>query len=84
MDIAGKVLLILGILSVTVALANLASQLVKIYSRQIESVLPITSLTQNITRIIIFIIGILLILNTLNISITPILVTLGVGGWRLP
>jgi small-conductance mechanosensitive channel len=42
--------------------------------------MPVTSLTQNIARIIIFGIGILIILNSLGISITPILATLGVGG----
>ena len=37
-------------------------------------------LTRNISKIIIFTIGILVILNALGISITPILATLGVGG----
>ncbi len=39
-----------------------------------------TSLTQNIVNIIVFIIGFLVILNLLGISITPILTALGVGG----
>jgi small-conductance mechanosensitive channel len=51
-----------------------------VYSERVEGFLPLTSLTQNITRIIIFSIGILIILNSLGISITPILATLGVGG----
>lgn len=79
-DVIDKFLLVLGILSVTFVLANLASRLIKIYSYKVESALPVTSLTENISRIIIFGIGILIILNSLGISITPILATLGVGG----
>ncbi len=79
-DIVGKILLVLGIASVTLVLANIASRLVRMYSNKLTTALPITSLTQNITRIIIFGIGILIILNSLGISITPILATLGVGG----
>ncbi len=75
-----KLLLVLGIFSVTLVLANIASRLIKVYSAKMESALPVSSLTQNISRIIIFTIGVLIILNNLGISITPILATLGVGG----
>ena len=75
-----KILLVLGIISVTMVLASVFSRVIKIYSAKIDSALPVTSLTQNITRIIILGIGILIILNSLGISITPILATLGVGG----
>jgi len=78
--IADKILLVLGIISAVLVLTNISAQLIKLYSSRIESTLPVTSLTQNITRIIIFGIGILIILNSLGISITPILATLGVGG----
>ena len=79
-NITGKILLVLGIASVTLVLANISSKLVRIYSDKLNTALPITSLTQNITKIIIFGVGILIILNSLGISITPILATLGVGG----
>jgi len=79
-DVVHKVLLALVIFSVTVVLANIVGNLIKIYSSKVESALPVTSLTQNISKIIIFIIGILVILNSLGISITPILAALGVGG----
>jgi len=78
--IAGKVLLLLGIFSIIWVLANLAAKLIKTYSGRFEIALPVTSLTQNITRVVIFGVGILIILNVLGISITPILATLGVGG----
>lgn len=78
--IINRTLLVLGIFSITFVLANITSKLIKIYSAKIKTVLPVTSLTQNISRIIIFGIGILIILHSLGISITPILATLGVGG----
>lgn len=79
-NIIGKVLFILGILSVTLVLANIFTKFIKLYSGKIQTALPLTSLTQNIGRIVIFAIGLLVILNSLGISITPILATLGVGG----
>lgn len=78
--IVNKLLLVLGIFSITFVLANIASRLIKLYSSKVDSTLPVTSLTRNISRIIIFGVGILIILNSLGISITPILATLGVGG----
>ncbi|OGW85010.1 MAG: mechanosensitive ion channel protein MscS [Omnitrophica bacterium RIFCSPLOWO2_01_FULL_45_10] len=78
--IAGKVLLVLGVISVTLVLSNISTKFIKVYSAKVETALPVTSLTQNISRIIIFVIGLLIILNNLGISITPILATLGVGG----
>jgi small-conductance mechanosensitive channel len=75
---ADKTLLVLGLLSVTLVLANIASGLITHYSGKWD--LPGASLTRTISKIVIFIIGILVILNALGISITPILATLGVGG----
>lgn len=79
-DIGGKALLVLGVGSVTLVLSNISTKFIRAYSAKIETALPVTSLTQNISRIIIFGIGLLIILNSLGISITPILATLGVGG----
>lgn len=78
--LVGKALLALGIISVTLVLSNIATKFIKAYSAKIETALPVTSLTQNISRIAIFGIGVLIILNSLGISVTPILATLGVGG----
>ena len=78
--IAGKILFILGVVSVSLVLSNISGRLIKAYSGRLEAALPVTSLTQNISRIIIFSIGVLIILNSLGISIAPILATLGVGG----
>jgi small-conductance mechanosensitive channel len=79
-QIAGKVLLVLGLFSVTLVAANIASSVISIYSGRWDPALPGASLTRTVTRIVIFGVGILVILNALGISITPILATLGVGG----
>ncbi|MFZ1946902.1 MAG: mechanosensitive ion channel family protein, partial [bacterium] len=50
------------------------------YGERVSAGLPVTSLTQHISRLVIFAVGLLVILNTLGITITPILATLGVGG----
>lgn len=75
-----KVLLTLGILSVSFALANLLSRLISSFSQKANMAAPVTTLTQNIVRIIVLVVGSLIILHNLGISITPILATLGVGG----
>ncbi|MEN6385381.1 MAG: mechanosensitive ion channel family protein [Phycisphaerales bacterium] len=77
--VIGKILLALGIFSITLVCVNLATSLIAKHSLMIEGVMPIASLTQNIARIIIFSIGFLIILNTF-VPIGPILATLGVGG----
>lgn len=78
--IVNKALFVAGAFSVTLVAATIASNLIHTYSSKIGSTLPITSLTRNTSRIIIFGVGILMILNGLGISITPMLATLGVGG----
>ncbi|HPT39072.1 MAG TPA: mechanosensitive ion channel family protein [Candidatus Omnitrophota bacterium] len=79
-QVMSKSTLILGIIAAVLALANLLSGVIKLYASRIDSALPVTSLTQNIARVFVFSIGALIILNSLGISITPILATLGVGG----
>lgn len=79
-SVVGKVIFVLGSLSVTLALANLISGILKVYSNKVSPILPGISLTGNIVRVLIFCTGVLIILNSLGVSITPILATLGVGG----
>lgn len=75
-----KILLIIIILSMTIVVSRIAVGMVKIYSQRKEGNFPATSIFTNFTRFIIFVLGILIILNSLNISITPMLTALGVGG----
>lgn len=75
-----KILFVLIALSATVLLAEIAGKLIVLYGGKVQQAMPVTSLTQNITKIIIVSLGVLMILNGLGISITPILTALGVGG----
>lgn len=79
-DAVSDVLLVGIILTVTLALARLAGGLVNLYSFRTEGALPSSSIFGNLTKILVFVIGVLVILQSLGISITPLLTALGVGG----
>ncbi len=79
-SLISKLLVVLGLLSVTIVLSGIATRLIKTYSNKFDAVSSSISLLQTVSRIIILGTGILVILNSLGISITPILATLGVGG----
>jgi len=66
--------------SVTLVLAGLMGKLINFYGSQFQHAMPVTSLTQNLARMAVIIIGSLMILNDLGISIAPMLTALGVGG----
>jgi small-conductance mechanosensitive channel len=66
--------------SVTLALARLATQAVDVYGELIGPALPVSSLTRNVAWTLIATLGLLVVLNGLGVSITPMLTALGVGG----
>jgi small-conductance mechanosensitive channel len=74
---------VLGATSVTLALATLASQSVEAYGALLAPALPVSSLTRNVAWTAIAVLGLLMILNGLGLSITPMLTALGVGGLAL-
>ena len=78
--VSGKILMVLGISSVTLVLAQISTSAIRIYASRFSTTLGTTTLPQNIARVVIILLGILVILNSLGISIAPILATLGVGG----
>jgi small-conductance mechanosensitive channel len=78
--LVGRTAFALGVLSITLALAALASQSVDAYGALISPALPVSSLTRNIAWTLIAVVGVLVILNGLGLSITPMLTALGVGG----
>lgn len=80
LGIIHKVLEIAVILIVTSFISRASVGLIKLYNQRDSTVLPSVSIFTNLVRIIIFVIGILVVLQTLGISITPILTALGVGG----
>ncbi|MBF0123634.1 MAG: mechanosensitive ion channel family protein [Candidatus Omnitrophica bacterium] len=75
-----KSLQVLWLASLTLVAAQILSQLMRVFSRKFESTMPVTTLTENIVRIIVWCMGGLMILQSLGISIAPILATLGIGG----
>jgi small-conductance mechanosensitive channel len=75
-----KVLFILLVLSVSAVAAKTASEMIRIYGNRLQGALPVTSLSQNLARLAVISIGLLLVLNSLGVSVTPILTALGVGG----
>jgi small-conductance mechanosensitive channel len=79
-NLIAKILLFLLVVSLTIVGARLASEVVRVYGSRSQGALPVTSLTQNVVRIVVAIIGILILLNSLGINITPLLTALGVGG----
>jgi small-conductance mechanosensitive channel len=78
--LVGRVAFVAGALSVTFALASLASQSVETYGTLISPALPVSSLTRNVAWALTAVLGLLVILNGLGLSITPMLTALGVGG----
>jgi len=75
-----KIILVATILITTIFLSKLIVGFVRVYTEKISGKFPVTSIFSNITRFIVFAIGLLIILQSLGISITPILTALGVGG----
>ncbi len=78
--LASQGLLILWIVSLTLVAAKMAADVAKHYGARAEGALPVTTLTQNLARLVVVSFGALILLNQLGISITPIVTALGVGG----
>jgi small-conductance mechanosensitive channel len=78
--VARKVLVVLLIASVTVVAARLAAGGVRRFALRQEGTMMYGSIFLNITRLVVFSIGLMIILQNLGIPITPILTALGVGG----
>jgi len=75
-----KLILVIFIFSATVVMVKILSGMVDIYARRAKGAFPSTSIFTNITKVVVYIIGGMIILQALDISITPILTALGVGG----
>ena len=73
-------ILVLFLASLTLVGARVAAALVTLYSLKAEGLMASTSILRNLTALAVVICGVLVILDTLGISVTPILTALGVGG----
>ena len=74
------VIKIILIASITHSLAKLILGLFELWSKKQEGGFPSTTIFTNIVKITIYVIGLLIILDSVNISIAPMLTALGVGG----
>jgi small-conductance mechanosensitive channel len=68
------------LLCATVFAARLAAAMVEHYALRSDGSGMFGSIFLNIARLVVFVVGVLVILQTLGISITPLLTALGVGG----
>jgi small-conductance mechanosensitive channel len=73
-----KIIIIIFLSSVTVVLARLTAGFVKLYTYRTEIVTA--SLISNLARTAVLVLGILIVLQTVGVEITPIVTTLGIGG----
>ena len=80
LNIIQKVLLVLFLASVNLVVSRLAIGLIRFYSSKGEESPQLTTLFENLTRILIFSLGILIIIQSIGIAITPLLTALGIGG----
>ena len=69
-----------AILVATVFAARVAVGFVKLSTRTVEGVVPSMTIFHSLTRVVVFALGILIALQSVGISIAPILTALGVGG----
>jgi small-conductance mechanosensitive channel len=75
-----KALYVVLAASLTFLASEVLVKLVRTHGQTIDTGLPTTTLTENLIRIVIVTLGVLIILRGLGLEITPILTALGVGG----
>ncbi len=68
------------IFAITMGIANVSDRFLAFFLKRVEVPIAVTSLLLAVVKSIVYIVGILIILNFLGISITPIITALGVGG----
>ena len=71
-----QILLVLFVISMTLVFSRLAGVLIRLHA----GAASFTSLTENLARIVVVLLGTMVVLNTVGISVLPILTALGVGG----
>ena len=75
-----RILPILVIVSLIVVGMRIAAGTVEQFARTRSDILPSATLVTNLARLLVAILGFFIILQNLNIQITPLLTALGVGG----
>ncbi len=79
-DLVQKILLVLVIASITLVISSILSGFMRTYTGGDKGTVLSTSIFSILVRVVVLAIGIMIILQALDISITPMLTALGVGG----
>jgi small-conductance mechanosensitive channel len=77
---AQTVVRVAGILAITIFSARILSRVVRALTEREDVPLPSGSIFVNLTRGVVWVLGVLSILATLGVSIAPLVTALGVGG----
>lgn len=80
LDVILKIILSIVIISATVVSVKIITGYFISRSKKIEGVLPSPSIFNYFIKIFVYVLGFLILLQSLNVPITPILTALGVGG----
>lgn len=75
-----SLLMVLVIFALTLVAARAAGEGIRRYAADQGTFLPASSLVTNLTKLVILVLGGLLILQNLDIAITPLIGALGIGG----
>jgi small-conductance mechanosensitive channel len=75
-----RTLAVLWIVSLTIAFSRLAGNAVGFYGEQVTGAQSVTSLTRKLAQLAVVAFGLAWLLRVFDVSVTPILTTLGVGG----
>ncbi len=75
-----KFFVVIYIFITTIVVSNITTGFIRLYGKKTKDVLPSASIFANIAKLFILALGLMIILNSLGISITPIITTLGIGG----
>ncbi|MCL2332111.1 MAG: mechanosensitive ion channel family protein [Actinomycetia bacterium] len=68
------------LLVATIFLARIAGRFIDFYTESDSARISSSSIFTNLVKAVIYIIGVVFVLNELKVSITPIITTLGIGG----
>ncbi len=75
-----KVFIVLMVFFLTLLIARIISRMVRVLNQENNTLLPTSSIITNVVNILVVLMGLLIILQTMGISIAPLLTALGVGG----
>lgn len=75
-----RVLAVLWIVSLTVAASRLVGNVVRFYGGRVTGAQSVTSITRRLAQLAVVAFGVAWLLRVFDVSLTPILTTLGVGG----